>query len=90
MPMATLSVKMDPEVKKGLEDFCSQVGMNVSTAINMFARSVVRNQCLPFEVTTRPVDPFYSAANAARLEAAARRMDLGMGSVHDLASDEDD
>lgn len=89
MAAATLSVKMDPEVKKGLEDFCAAVGMNVSTAVNMFARAVVRDQRLPFEVTTRPADPFWSEANMARLTSAAARMDATGGTVHELADDDD-
>lgn len=89
MSTATLSVKMDAEVKRGLEEFCSEVGMNVSTAVNMFARAVVRDQRLPFEVTTRPADPFRSEANMARLAAAAARMDAAGGTVHELVDDDD-
>lgn len=88
MASATLSVKMDADVKKGLEDFCSEVGMNVSTAINMFARAVIREQKLPFEVTTRVQDPFYGSANMERLVAAAQRMDAAGGTVHELVEDD--
>ena len=58
---------MDADVKRGLEDFCAEVGMNVTTAINLFARAVIRDQTLPFEITTKPADPFYNAANLNRL-----------------------
>jgi DNA-damage-inducible protein J len=44
---------MDPEVKKGLDEFCAAVGMSTSTAINLFARAVIREQRLPFEVATQ-------------------------------------
>jgi len=43
---------MDEDVKNALEDFCQDVGMNVSVAVNMFAKAVIREQRLPFEVTT--------------------------------------
>ena len=89
MATATLSVKMDADVKRGFEDFCAEVGMNVTTAINMFARVVVRDQTLPFEVTTKPADPFYSTVNINRLTQAARRMDEDGGTVHDLMNDND-
>ena len=89
MTTATLSVKMDADVKRGLEDFCAEVGMNVTTAINLFARAVIRDQTLPFEITTRPADPFYSAANLNRLTSAAKRMDDYGGTVHDLLDDND-
>jgi len=54
MPQTTFSVRMDSEVKKQLDDFCAQVGMNSTTAFNMFARAVLREKRLPFEITTAP------------------------------------
>jgi DNA-damage-inducible protein J len=54
MPQTKFSVQMDTEVKKQFDEFCRQVGMNTSTAINMFARAVLREKRLPFEVTTEP------------------------------------
>lgn len=53
MAQTTLNVRMDEDVKKALEDFCQDVGMNVSVAVNMFAKAVIREQRLPFEVTTQ-------------------------------------
>jgi len=52
MAQTTLNVRIDEDVKKGLEDFCNEVGMNISVAVNMFAKAVIREQRLPFEVTT--------------------------------------
>ena len=49
---ATLSVRLDSEDKKRFEEFCSQTGMNVSVCINMFVKTVLRDQKLPFEVKT--------------------------------------
>lgn len=51
MGQTTLNVRIDEDVKKELEKFCSEVGMNVSVAVNMFAKAVIREQRLPFEVT---------------------------------------
>ncbi|MCL2108012.1 MAG: type II toxin-antitoxin system RelB/DinJ family antitoxin [Oscillospiraceae bacterium] len=53
MAQAVLNVRMDEDVKKALEDFCGEVGMNVSVAVNMFAKAVIREQRLPFEVATQ-------------------------------------
>ena len=46
MAQTTLSVRMDEDVKKGLEAFCADVGMNTSVAINMFAKAVLRERRL--------------------------------------------
>lgn len=50
MESLTLNVRVDAKDKKGFEQFCNSVGMNVSTAINMFIKAVLREQRLPFEV----------------------------------------
>lgn len=50
MELSTLSVRVNNEDKKGFEKFCTNTGMNVSTAINMFIKAVLREQKLPFEI----------------------------------------
>ena len=46
----TISVRMDENIKKQLEQLCANAGMNISVAFNMFARAFIREQKLPFEV----------------------------------------
>jgi DNA-damage-inducible protein J len=53
MAQTTLNVRIDEDVKRALEEFCYDVGMNVSVAVNMFAKAVIREQRLPFEVTAQ-------------------------------------
>jgi DNA-damage-inducible protein J len=51
MANSTFSIRIDPEVKRQFDSFCAEVGMNPSMAFNMFARVVVRDRKLPFEVS---------------------------------------
>lgn len=88
MAQTTLSVRMDEDVKKGLEAFCADVGMNTSVAINMFAKAVLREHRLPFDVVSYNMDPFYSSANQERLLKAKERMEDTGGVAHDLIEDE--
>lgn len=53
MTQSVLSVRMDSDTKAAFAAFCDEVGMSVSTAINVFARQVVRQQRLPFEISAR-------------------------------------
>lgn len=87
MAQTTLSVRMDEETKKGFEEFCESVGMNVSVAVNMFAKAVLREQRLPFEVK---VDPFYSKTNMARLQKSIADLEAGKGKVHELIEVDDE
>ena len=79
MPQATFSVRMDAEVKKQFDDFCNKVGMNTTTAFNMFARAVLREKRLPFDVTTETADPFYSESNLAHLRRGIAALNSGKG-----------
>ena len=81
------SVRMDASVKDGLDDFCAAVGMNANTAINMFARVVVREKRLPFEVTA---DPFYDERNIRHLLRVKADAEAGRNmSFHELIEDDE-
>ena len=49
MESLTLNVRVDVSDKKNFEQFCNSVGMNVSTAVNMFIKAALCEQKLPFE-----------------------------------------
>ena len=83
MAQTTFSVRMDSDVKRQLDDFCAKVGMNTTTAFNMFARAVLREKRLPFEITTE-CDPFYSESNIAHLRRGAAALNAGKGVEHDI------
>ncbi len=64
-----LNVRVDANDKKSFEQFCNSVGMNVSTAINMFIKAVLREQKLPFEIKTNTFDEtIYGKLKEAEIE----------------------
>lgn len=68
MGQTTLSVRMDEEVKRLFDTYCAQMGLNASAAVNIFAKAVIRERRIPFEIT---VDPIEAALDEADREAAA-------------------
>ena len=52
MSQATFSVRMDNSLKKQFDTLCADFGMTASTAINVFARAVVRERRIPFEISS--------------------------------------
>lgn len=52
MAQATFSVRMDETLKKQFDILCADFGMTASTAINVFARAVVRERKIPFEIVS--------------------------------------
>ncbi len=51
---ATINVKTDSELKKQAESLFSDLGMNMTTAFNIFLRQAVRENRIPFEITRDP------------------------------------
>jgi len=50
MPQATFSVRMDDKLKREFDALCADFGMNATTAFNVFAKAVVRERKIPFEI----------------------------------------
>ena len=56
MTQSILSVRMDNDTKAAFADFCDQVGMSISTAVNIFVRQTVRERRLPFDISLIKTD----------------------------------
>ena len=55
MESTNVTIRMDKEIKRDFEIFCNNVGINLTTAINMFARATLRTRELPFVVSDADV-----------------------------------
>lgn len=75
--MAQISLRVDDDVKRGAEQALNDIGLSMSTAINVFLRKVAREKRIPFELTA---DPFYSESNMRYLEGIMR--DVKAGTAH--------
>ena len=51
-----ISIRMDVELKEQADALFSELGMNISTAFNIFVRQSVREGGLPFEVSLNQPD----------------------------------
>ena len=52
MAQTNVSVRMDEELKTEFDDFCKSIGLTMSAAICVYAKRVVAEQKIPFELTT--------------------------------------
>ena len=80
--MMNVSVRMDNETKKEFEKFCKDVGLSISSAFNLFAKKVIREHRIPFDISNE--DPFYSEENQKRLELSIQHAREGKLTEHDL------
>ena len=81
MAQATFSVRMDDSLKSQFEALCADFGMSMTTAINVFAKAVVRERRIPFEVSA---DPFYSESNLRFLREGLAQLNAGKGTEHEI------
>ena len=87
MSQTNINIRIDEELKKQFDKFCSDVGMTMTTAFCIFAKKAVKEQRIPFEISA---DPFYSTANMERLEKAIKDAENGKVTVHELIEVEDE
>ncbi len=52
MATVNMSIRMDAQLKKQAEIMLSDMGLNMTTAMNIFLRQVVRQGKIPFEIAT--------------------------------------
>ena len=83
MAQTNVNIRMDENLKKQFDAFCSEIGMNMTTAFCVFAKTAVRQNRIPFEISAES-DPFYSEANQARLRKSIADLNAGKGKVHEL------
>lgn len=50
MASTNLNIRMDKEIKDSAEEIFNELGLNMTTAINMFLRASIRVHGIPFDL----------------------------------------
>lgn len=79
--MVQISFRIDEQVKNEAERTLDEIGLSMSSALNIFLKKVARERRIPFALTA---DPFYSAENLSRLESSMREMESTGGTIHEV------
>ncbi len=74
MAQTLINFRIDTTTKKQLEEICNELGLTMSTAFNIFAKKVIREKRIPFDVS---IDPFYSESNMKALEKSIKQLEEG-------------
>ena len=56
MSTIAISIRLDSEIKKQFDDLCKEFGISTNAAFNLFARTVVREQAIPFFISLKNSD----------------------------------
>ena len=85
--MAQISLRVDDELKRGAEKTLNDISLSMSTAINIFLKTVVRENRIPFELSA---DPFYSKENMKELERRVHAVRSGESTLkeHELIEED--
>ena len=67
MSQTNVNIRMDSKLKKDFSSFCEEIGMSMTTAFCVFAKTAVREKRIPFEISLND-DPFYSESNLRYLK----------------------
>ena len=71
-----LNIRIDKELKEQAEIFFGELGLNMTTAFNVFVRQTLRQGKIPFELSI-VADPFYSLANMNVLRKSMQEANEG-------------
>ena len=78
-----VNFRMDPDLKRSMEEVCDDMGLSMTTAYTMIANKVSRDHRIPYEASA---DPFYSESNINHLRQIVHDIDTGKAKLteHDL------
>lgn len=83
-----VNIRMDEELKKQAEQLFSDLGLNMTTAVNVFIRQAVNYGGIPFEIIRK--DEFYNDYNQKILKKSIRQLETNKGKSHQLIEDDDE
>ena len=75
--MTTVSIRLDDETKRQLDIMCEEMGMNITTFFTIYAKKALRERKIPFEISAKKEDPFYSESNMRRIREAEEQIRQG-------------
>lgn len=86
MESTNLNIRTDKEVKLAAEKIFEELGLNMTTAVNMFLRQVIRENRIPFELKlSKPNDTTLETIEEGR-KIAYDKTAKGYSNMDDLRS----
>ena len=87
MAQTLVNFRIDEDTKKEMEEVCNELGITMSSALNIFVKKMTREKRIPFDVS---IDPFYSESNIKYLEKVVSNIETGTTKLeeHELIEEE--
>lgn len=86
MSSTNITVRIDENVKENFEGILNDIGLTMTSAFNIFAKAVIRQNKIPFELEA---DPFWSKENQEHIRKALQELEEGKFVEHELIEVDD-
>lgn len=80
MGQTNVTFRIDEDIKQQADELFKSLGLNLSTAFNMFLRQSINRQCIPFEIA----QPRYNPEMEAEILRRMKDLKEGKGIEHEL------
>jgi DNA-damage-inducible protein J len=57
MAISNINIRVDSEVKAQSQSLFENLGLDMTTAINIFLRQALKTRAIPFEISEKPANP---------------------------------
>ena len=90
MEQVTINVKTDKKLKAETEEILKEMGLNLTTAINVYFRTIVRKKEIPFKISIKEDDKFYTKEYQNYLYEISKGKDYITKSITELETMENE
>ena len=66
--MANITIRIDDDTKKQLQELMTELGLDITTYFTMAAKQAIREQGIPFEITTNTTGGNENESDLERLQ----------------------
>ena len=84
MSTTNMNIRTDVEVKAAAEQLFNELGLNLTTAVNMFLRQAIRTGGIPFDIKVNTPNEITAAAIAEGKRMMQDKTAKGYHSMEDL------
>ena len=85
MSQSNISIRIDEKLKQQFDSLCNELGLTMSTTLNMFIKTVVREKGIPFQISIKE----YNEETKQAIEDAHKGIGLSKAydSVNEMMKD---
>ena len=88
MSTTAISIRLDSDIKKQFDQLCKEFGISTNAAFNLFAKTVVREQAIPFPISL--INSESEKRSIAAQNALNRAQQLSAKEAHEWTDEEID